>query len=52
MTMKLSREFRNEQQAQAQELALQTMGYIAWRNLKRDGTWQVFWFERFDQAER
>jgi hypothetical protein len=44
-TMKLSREFSDEQEAQAQELALQTRGYRAWRNRKRDGSWQVFWFE-------
>ena len=50
--MKLSREFRDEQQAQAQELALQAMGYLAWRNHKRDGTWHVFWFEQFNQDER
>ena len=50
--MKLSREFSDEQQAQAQELALQTKGYRAWRNRKRDGSWQVFWFEQSNRDER
>jgi hypothetical protein len=43
--MKLSREFTDERQAQAQEVALLAMGYRAWRNHKLDGTWQVFWLD-------
>ncbi len=43
--MKLSREFDDEQKAQQRELALQAMGYRAWRNRKPDGRWQVFWLE-------
>ncbi len=41
--MKFSRELSNEQQADARELALRGMGYLAWRTHKADGTWQVFW---------
>jgi hypothetical protein len=43
--MKLAREFKSEQQAQAQELALKTAGYQAWRNQAPDGNWLVFWVE-------
>ena len=43
--MKLSREFKDEQQARARERGLQAMGYRAWLNCKRDGTWQLYWFE-------
>ena len=50
--MKLSREFWDEQQAQAHERALQTMGYRAWRNRKRDGAWEVFWFEQLNPGEK
>ena len=46
--MKLSREFKDEGQARARERALQTVGYRAWVNRNGDGTWQLFWFERFD----
>jgi len=45
--MKLSREFNNEQQARARERDLQAMGYRAWLNRNRDGSWQLFWMERF-----
>ena len=45
--MKLSREFNNEQQARARERDLQAMGYRAWLNRNGDGTWQLFWIERF-----
>jgi hypothetical protein len=44
--MKLSREYHDEQKAKALETALQRMGYRAWRNPKRDGTWAVFWIEQ------
>lgn len=43
--MKLSREFKSEQQAEAQELALKAAGYQAWRNLGPDGNWLVFWVD-------
>jgi len=46
--MKLSREFKDEEQARARERALQAIGYRAWLNRNLDGTWQLFWFERFD----
>lgn len=46
--MKLSREFIDEQQARARELALQAMGYRAWRKHKADGSWEVFWLVPFD----
>ncbi len=41
--MKLSRDFENEQQAEARERALKAAGYQAWRKHTPDGTWQVFW---------
>ena len=41
--MKLSRDFSNEQQAEARELALKVAGYSAWRKRAPDGRWQVFW---------
>jgi len=43
--MKLSREFHDEQQARARERALQSIGYRAWLNRNRDGTWQLYWVE-------
>jgi len=43
--MKLSREFKSEQQAEAQELALKAAGYQAWRKHAPDGNWQVFWMD-------
>ena len=46
--MKLSREFRDEEQARALERALKAMGCRAWLNRKGDGTWQLFWFEQFN----
>lgn len=46
--MKLSREFNDEQQARARERALQSIGYRAWLHHKCDGTWQLFWVERFN----
>ena len=49
--MKLSREFSDEQQALARELALQALGYRAWRNRKGDATWQVFWLVPLERAE-
>jgi hypothetical protein len=45
--MKLSREFKDEEQARARERALQA-GYRAWLNCKGDGTWQLYWFEQFN----
>ena len=41
--MKFSREFKNEQQAEAREMALEAAGYQAWRKHAPDGNWQVFW---------
>ncbi len=46
--MKLSRQFKDEQQARARERALQTMGYRAWLNRNGDGSWQLYWFEPFN----
>ena len=43
--MKLSREFKDENEARARERALQASGYRAWLNSSVDGTWLVFWFE-------
>jgi hypothetical protein len=43
--MKLSREFKDENEARARERALQARGYRAWLNSSADGTWHVFWFE-------
>ena len=42
--MKLSRAFKDEEQARARARALQTMGYRAWLNCTLDGTWQLYWF--------
>ncbi len=41
--MKLSREFNNEQQAEARERMLQAEGYQAWRKRTPDGRWQLIW---------
>lgn len=41
--MKLSREFQDEQEAEARELLLRAEGYQAWRKHAPDGTWQVIW---------
>ena len=41
--MKLSREFNNEQQAEARERMLQAEGYQAWRKRAADGRWQLIW---------
>jgi len=49
--MKLSREYRDEHQARAYEVALRNLGYCAWRNPKRDGTWAVFWVEQLNQEK-
>ena len=49
--MKLSREFNEEQQARARELALQAMGYPAWLNRKCDGMWQLFWLNVSNQDQ-
>jgi hypothetical protein len=46
--MKLSREFKNEEQARARERDLLTVGYRAWVNRTGDGTWQLYWFEEFN----
>jgi hypothetical protein len=46
--VKLSREFHDEQQARARERDLQAMGYRAWLNRNGEGTWQLFWIERFN----
>jgi hypothetical protein len=46
--MKLSREFKNEEQARTQEQVLLAMGYRAWVNCRGDGTWQLYWFEEFN----
>ena len=43
VNMKLSREFKNEQQAEERERALGAAGYQAWRKQAPDGHWQVFW---------
>jgi hypothetical protein len=43
--MKLSREFKSEQQAEAQEVALKAAGYQAWRKHSPDGNWLVFWMD-------
>ncbi len=45
-SMKLFREFKDEQVAHARERALQALGYRAWVNHKSDGSWLLFWFER------
>lgn len=42
-SMKLSREFQDEQQAEARELLLRSEGYQAWRKHAPDGTWHVIW---------
>lgn len=41
--MKLSREFHDEQQAEARELLLRSEGYQVWKKHAPDGTWQVIW---------
>jgi hypothetical protein len=41
--MKFSRYFNNEQQAEARERALTSVGYRAWRKYTLDGMWHVFW---------
>ena len=46
--MKLSREFKDEEQARARERALQAVGCRAWLNHKPDGTWQLYWYEQFN----
>ena len=46
--MKLSREFKDEQQARARERALQALGYRAWLNHTGDGSWRLFWFEQLN----
>ena len=46
--MKLSREFKNEEQARARERGLLAVGYRAWVNCNGDGTWQLYWFEEFN----
>jgi hypothetical protein len=42
--MKFSREFGTEDAASAHEVALQALGYRAWRTRKADGAWEVFWW--------
>jgi hypothetical protein len=46
--MKLSREFKDEEQARARERALQAMGYRAWLNRNSDGAWNLYWFVQFN----
>jgi hypothetical protein len=46
--MRLSREFKGEEQARARERALLAMGYRAWINSRGDGTWRLFWFEQLN----
>jgi len=46
--MKLSREFKDEEQARERERALLAMGYRAWVNWSRDGTWALYWFEQIN----
>jgi hypothetical protein len=46
--MKLSREFKDEQQARERARSLQAMGYRAWLNRNVDGSWQLYWFERWN----
>ena len=41
--MKLSREFKNERDAEAREILLKAAGFQAWRKCVPDGTWEVFW---------
>ena len=41
--MKFSREFNDEQQAEAREQTLRAGGYQAWRKHSADGHWQVIW---------
>jgi hypothetical protein len=42
--MKFSSEFRTEDQAREREATLRAAGYRAWRNRKKDGMWEVFWW--------
>ena len=46
--MKLYREYKDEEQARARERALLALGYRPWLNHKGDGSWLVFWFERWN----
>jgi hypothetical protein len=41
--MKLSRDCKDEKEAEVRERLLNAAGYKAWRKHAPDGHWQVFW---------
>jgi hypothetical protein len=43
VSMKFSREFTNEREAEAREHFLKAAGYQAWRKHTPDDHWHVFW---------